>query len=79
MCLKYPFIFSLFQFYLYKYIKLNDFLTEKAGTAVFTCSNACGIHNSPKPVICMGCIYVVQYDKTTYFRGYFDFYQLAGL
>jgi len=69
MCLKYPFIFSLFQFYLYKYIKLNDFLTEKLGTAVFTsysysyssssCSNARGIHNSPKPITCMGCLYVV--------------------
>jgi hypothetical protein len=32
MCLEYPFIFSLFQFYLYKHIKLNDYICHKSHT-----------------------------------------------
>jgi hypothetical protein len=53
--------FSLFQFYRYKQIKLNDIfvIRHRHTVVVVVRSNACGIHNSPKPIICMGCIYVV--------------------
>jgi hypothetical protein len=50
--------FSLFQFYRYKQIKLNDIFVIHT-VVVIVRSNACGIHNSPKPIICMGCLYAV--------------------